>query len=76
MNFARTTRVQGRGLWSSRRSAKEALPEGKPIYFRSGSVAYQSAVVNHYSQSGRSFSITTDLDVAVKGEITHLPETT
>ena len=32
-------------------------------------------MINHYSQPGRSFSITADLDVAVKREIAHLPET-
>src|SRR5579875_906707 len=52
-----------------------ALPEGKRIYFRSDSAAYQAAVINHYSQPGRSFTITADLDAAVKREIRNLPET-
>jgi Transposase DDE domain group 1 len=51
------------------------LPAGRRIYFRSDSAAYQAAVIHHYSQAGRSFSITADLDAAVKGEIQHLPET-
>jgi hypothetical protein len=51
-----------------------ALPEGKRIYFRSDSAAYQAEVINHYSQPGRTFTITADLDVAVKREIQHLPE--
>jgi hypothetical protein len=52
-----------------------ALPVGKRIYFRSDSAAYQAKVINSYSQPGRSFSITADLDVAVKREIRNLPET-
>jgi hypothetical protein len=51
-----------------------ALPAGKRIYFRSDSAAYQAKVINYYSQPGRSFSITADLDVAVKREIQNLPE--
>jgi hypothetical protein len=31
-------------------------------------------VINHYSQPGRSFTITADLDAAVKREIQNLPE--
>jgi len=51
-----------------------ALPEGKQVYFRSDSAAYQAEVINHYSQPGRTFTITADLDVAVKREIKNLPE--
>ena len=51
------------------------LPAGRKVYFRSDSAAYQAAVINHYRQVGRSFSITADLDVAVKREIQNLPET-
>ena len=51
------------------------LPAGRKVYFRSDSAAYQAAVINRYSQPGRSFSITADLDVAVKREIQNLPET-
>ena len=50
------------------------IPAGKRIYFRSDSAAYQAEVINYYSQPGRSFSITADLDVAVKREIRNLPE--
>jgi Transposase DDE domain group 1 len=32
-------------------------------------------VINHYSRPGRSFTITADLDAAVKREIRNLPET-
>lgn len=56
------------------RSCEAALPEGKKIYFRSDSAAYQAAVINHYSRPGRSFTITADQDAAVKREIQNLPE--
>jgi hypothetical protein len=36
--------------------------------------AYQAAVISHYSRPGRSFTITADLDQAVKREIKNLPE--
>ena len=36
---------------------------------------YQAAVIDHYSQPERSFTITADLDAAVKREIQNLPET-
>jgi len=55
------------------RKCEAALPEGKRIYFRSDSAAYQAEVINHYSQPGRTFTITADLDVAVKREIKNLP---
>jgi hypothetical protein len=55
-------------------SCEAALPKGKRVYFRSDSAAYQAKVINYYSQPGRSFSITADLDVAVKREIQNLPE--
>jgi hypothetical protein len=64
----------GAGILEFARHCEAALPEGKRIYFRSDSAAYQAAVINHYSQSGRSFTITADLDAAVKREIAHLPE--
>lgn len=56
------------------KQCEAALPEGKRIYFRSDSAAYQAGVINHYSRPGRSFTITADLDPAVKREIAHLPE--
>ena len=62
------------GILEFAQSCEAALPEGKRIYFRSDSAAYQAAVINHYSQPGRSFTITADLDAAVKREIQHLPE--
>ena len=64
----------GAGIWAFAQSCEAGLPAGKRIYFRSDSAAYQAAVINHYSQPGRSFSITADLDVAVKREIRNLPE--
>ena len=65
----------GAGILAFAQSCEAALPMGKRIYFRSDSAAYQAAVINYYSQPGRSFSITADLDVAVKREIRNLPET-
>jgi len=65
----------GAGILAFARHCEAALPAGKKTYFRSDSAAYQAAVINHYSQPGRSFSITADLDVAVKREIGNLPET-
>lgn len=65
----------GAGIFEFSRSCEAALPEGKKIYFRSDSAAYQAAVINRYSRPGRSFSITADQDAAVKREIQNLPET-
>ena len=62
------------GILEFAQSCEAALPRGKRIYFRSDSAAYQAAVINHYSQPGRSFTITADLDAAVKREIQNLPE--
>jgi hypothetical protein len=64
----------GAGILPFARKCEAALPEGKRIYFRSDSAAYQAEVINHYNQPGRTFTITADLDVAVKREIKHLPE--
>jgi len=61
------------GILEFAQSCEAALPAGKRIYFRSDSAAYQAAVINHYSQPGRSFTITADLDAAVKREIQNLP---
>lgn len=65
----------GAGILPFAQKCEGALPEGKRVYFRSDSAAYQAEVMNHYSQSGRSFTITAVLDGAVKREIQHLPET-
>jgi hypothetical protein len=65
----------GAGILAFAQKCEAALPEGKGIYFRSDSAAYQAEVINHFSQSGRSFTITADLDVAVKREIKNLPAT-
>jgi hypothetical protein len=65
----------GAGILEFAQHCEAALPAGKRLYFRSDSAAYQAKVINHYSQPGRSFSITADRDVAVKREIGNLPET-
>ncbi len=63
------------GILEFAQRCEATLPKGKRIYFRSDSAAYQAAVINHYSQPGRSFTITADQDAAVKREIQNLPET-
>ena len=65
----------GAGILEFARHCEAALPAGKKLYFRSDSAAYQAEVINHYSQPGRSFSITADLDGAVRRKIAPLPET-
>jgi DDE family transposase len=64
----------GAGILPFAKKCEAALPEGKRIYFRSDSAAYQAEVINHYSQPRRTFTITADLDAAVKREIQNLPE--
>ena len=73
--FREGNQSPGAGILEFARSCETALPEGKRIYFRSDSAAYQAAVINHYRQPGRRFTITADLDAAVKREIRNLPET-
>ena len=63
------------GIVGFAQDCEAALPEGKRIYFRSDSAAYQAAVINRYSQVGRSFTITADQDAAVKREIQNLSGT-
>src|SRR2546426_8925404 len=63
------------GIVEFAQECEGVLPEGKRLYFRSDSAAYQAAVINRYSPPGRSFTITADLDVAVKREIKDLSET-
>jgi hypothetical protein len=65
----------GAGILKFARRCEAGLPVGKRIYFRSDSAAYQAEVINYYSPGGRSFTITADLDVAVRREIANLPET-
>ena len=72
--FREGNQSPGAGILEFAQSCEAALPAGKRIYFRSDSAAYQAKVINYYSQPGRSFSITADLDVAVKREIQNLPE--
>jgi len=64
----------GAGILGFAQKCAAALPEGKRIYFRSDSAAYQAEVINHYSQAGRTFSITADQDAAVKQAIKNLPQ--
>ena len=73
--FREGNQSPGAGILAFAQGCEAALPEGKRIYFRSDSAAYQAAVINHYRQPGRRFTITADLDAAVKREIQHLPET-
>jgi len=63
----------GVGILPFAKKCEAALPAGKRIYFRSDSAAYQAEVINHYSPPGRTFTITADLDAAVKREIQNLP---
>ena len=65
----------GAGILEFTQSCEAPLPPGKRIYFRSDSAAYQAQVINYYSQPGRSFTITADLDAAVRREIANLRET-
>jgi Transposase DDE domain group 1 len=48
------------------------LPKGKRLYLRSDAAFYQAAVINHYSEPGRSFSITAMQDSAVKTAIANI----
>ena len=73
--FRPGNRSPGAGMLEFAQQCEAALPEGKRIYFRSDSAAYQAEVINHYSQGERSFSITADQDAAVKREIENLTET-
>jgi hypothetical protein len=73
--FREGNQSPGAGILEFAQGCEAALPQGKRIYFRSDSAAYQAAVINHYSQPGRNFTITADQDQAVKREIRHLPET-
>jgi DDE family transposase len=63
----------GTGILPFAKKCEAVLPKGKRVYFRSDSAAYQADVINHYSQPGRTFTITADLDAAVKREIRNLP---
>jgi len=63
----------GAGILAFAKKCAAAVPAGRRIYFRSDSAAYQAEVINHYSQPGRTFTITADWDVAVKREIKNLP---
>jgi len=72
--FREGNRSPSAGILEFAQSCEAALLAGKRIYFRSDSAAYQAEVINHYSQAGRSFSITAHQDAAVKGEVKNLPE--
>jgi hypothetical protein len=64
----------GAGILPFAQKCEAALPKGKRIYLRSDSAAYQAEVIDYYSQPGRTFTITADLDAAVKQAIKHLAE--
>jgi Transposase DDE domain group 1 len=72
--FREGNQSPGAGILAFAKKCERALPEGKGIYFRSDSAAYQAEVINHFSQAGRTFSITADQDAAVKREIKNLQE--
>jgi len=63
----------GAGILAFAKKCEGALPAGKRVYFRSDSAAYQAEVINYYSQPGHTFTITADLDAAVKREIRNIP---
>jgi hypothetical protein len=56
------------------KACERKLPQGKRLYLRSDAAFYQAEVINHYSQAGRTFSITADQDSAVKQAIAQIPE--
>lgn len=56
----------GSGALGFIKEYEKKLPSGKRLYLRSDSAWYQAEVLNHYSQGGRTFSITADQDSAVK----------
>lgn len=64
----------GAGILPFAQKCETALPKEKGIYLRSDSAAYQAEVIDHYSQPGRSFTITADQDVAVRQAIKNLAE--
>ena len=72
--FREGNQSPGAGIGEFARKCEAALPPGKRIYFRSDSAAYQAAVINYYSQPGGTFTITANLDAAVKREIKNPPE--
>jgi len=55
-------------------ACESKLPPDKDIYLRSDSAYYQGEVIDHYSQAGRTFSITADQDAAVKEAIKQIPD--
>lgn len=65
----------GAGILEFAQDWEAAWPRGKRVYFRSDSAAYQAQGIHHYSEPGRSFTITADLDAAVKREMGNLPQT-
>jgi hypothetical protein len=53
---------------------EQRLPKGKKFYLRSDAAFYQAEVINHYSQPGRTFSITAMQDISVKTAIASIKE--
>jgi hypothetical protein len=64
----------GAGILRFAKKCEAALPEGKRIYFRSDSAAYPAEGIDDYRQPAPTFTLTADLDAAVKREIKNLPE--
>lgn len=54
---------------------EQVIGEDKYIYLRSDSAGYQAKVINHWSQSQRKYTITADMDTAVKNAIKDIAET-
>ena len=73
--FGEGKQSPGAGMLKLAPSGEATLPEGKRIYFRSDRAADQAEVVNHSRRPGRSFTVTADLDAAVKRESKPLRET-
>jgi hypothetical protein len=63
----------GTGALKFIKECEKKIPKGKRLYWRSDSAWYQAEVINHASQSGRTFSITADQDSAVKAVQAQIP---
>ena len=72
--FRAGNEAAGAGALQFIKEYEAKLPVGKRLYLRSDSAYYQAEVINHYSQAGRSFSLTADQDSAVKTAIAGIKE--
>ena len=68
-------RVRGRVLWGWRGTVKPHGPRGRASISAAIVRRIKAAVINRYSQAGRSFTITADQEAAGKREIQNLSET-